>query len=175
MAKPTMELSQGEQEQLKELVSRGVRPVRVVRRAQVLRLLAEGQPATRVGAQVGLNRNAVRQIAERYRKGGLERALYDQPRCGAPPKVQAAQKQQIIAMVCGAPPVGRARWTIRLIAEEAVKRKLVGRVGRETIRILLCGHDLKPWREKNVVCGRGRPAVPPADGRRAGPLRATAR
>ena len=26
-------------------------------------------------------------------------------------------------------------------------------VGRETIRVLLESHDLKPWREKNVVRG----------------------
>ncbi len=54
-------------------------------------------------------------------------------------------------MVCSDPPEGRARWTVRLVAEEAVKRRLVPRVGRETIRILLLNHDLKPWREKNVV------------------------
>ena len=41
-----------------------------------------------------------------------------------------------------------ARWSVRLIAEEAVKRKLASKVGRETIRILLQSHDLKPWREK---------------------------
>ena len=51
------------------------------------------------------------------------------------------------------PPEGRARWTVRLLAEEAVKRKLVPGVGRETVRILLENHDLKPWREKNVVRG----------------------
>lgn len=28
------------------------------------------------------------------------------------------------------------------------QRKLVPRVGRETIRILLQSHDLKPWRKK---------------------------
>jgi putative transposase len=39
------------------------------------------------------------------------------------------------------------------VAEEAVKRKLVPEVGRETIRILLLHHDLKPWRGKNVVRG----------------------
>ena len=31
-------------------------------------------------------------------------------------------------------------------------------VGRETIRILLQSHDLKPWREKNVVVRRDEPA-----------------
>jgi hypothetical protein len=38
-----------------------------------------------------------------------------------------------------------------LIAEEAVKRKLAPQVGRETIRILLQSHELKPWREKKLV------------------------
>jgi hypothetical protein len=44
------------------------------------------------------------------------------------------------------------------VAQEAVKRRLVPRVGRETIRILLLDHDLKPWREKNVVVRRDKPA-----------------
>jgi hypothetical protein len=57
---------------------------------------------------------------------------------------------------------------VRLVAEEAVKRKLVPRVGRETIRILLLHHDLKPWREKNVVRGRTRPEVRDPNGRRPG-------
>src|SRR6202051_4222627 len=51
-------------------------------------------------------------------------------------------------MVCSSPPEGRARWTVRLVAEQAVKRKLVPRVGRETIRILLESHELKPGRKK---------------------------
>jgi hypothetical protein len=54
-------------------------------------------------------------------------------------------------MVCADPPDGAARWTVRLITDQAVKRKLVDQVGRETIRVLLQSHDLKPWREKNVV------------------------
>jgi hypothetical protein len=58
------------------------------------------------------------------------------------------QQQRIIAMVCGEPPAGRARRTVRMVTEEAVKRGLVPRVGRETIRLLLLHHDLKPWREK---------------------------
>ena len=65
---------------------------------------------------------------------------------GAAPLLDASQKQRVIAMVCGPAPEGRARWTIRLIAEEAVKRKLVPKVGRETLRSLLNHHDLKPWR-----------------------------
>jgi hypothetical protein len=90
----------------------------------------------------------------RYQQGGLERALYEKQRPGAAALLDDGQRQRIIAMVCSDPPEGRARWTVRLVAEEAVKRRLVPRVGRETVRILLLHHDLKPWREKNVVRGR---------------------
>jgi hypothetical protein len=40
---------------------------------------------------------------------------------------------------------------VRLIAAEAVKRKLVPQVGRESNRILLQNHELKPWRGKKLV------------------------
>ncbi len=104
-----------------------------------------------MAATLPLTPKAIREIAHRYNSTGLEAALYDKDRPGAKPVLDDSQKQRIIAMVCSKPPEGRARWTVRLIAEEAVKRKLVPKAGRETIRILLQSHDLKPWREKNVV------------------------
>ena len=67
----------------------------------------------------------------------MERVLYEKQRPGAAEVLDDSQKQRLIAMVCGSPPEGRARWTVRLVAQEAVKRKLVPRVGRETIRMLL--------------------------------------
>ena len=104
-----------------------------------------------VAEAVRLSPQAVRNIAQRYRTDGLHHALYERPRPGAAEVLDATEKQRIIAMVCADPPPGAARWTVRLIAEQAVKRKVVPRVGRETIRVLLQSHDLKPWREENVV------------------------
>jgi hypothetical protein len=83
----------------------------------------------------------------------IRRRLVRALRRGAKQLLDASEKQRVMAMVCSAPPKGQARWTVRLIAEEAVKRKLVPRVGRETIRVLFSTHDLKPW-GKNVVRGR---------------------
>jgi len=106
-----------------------------------------------VASSVGVAAKTVRAIARRYEEEGLEAALYEKPRPGKRRVLDAGQSQRIIAMVCSQPPTGRARWSVRLIAEEAVKRKLVAKVGRETIRILLESHDLKPWREKKLVRG----------------------
>ena len=137
--------------ELQGLLHGGVQQVRVTLRALALLHLNRGASAPDVAEVVPLTPQAIRRIAHRYRRGGLALALYERPRPGAAEVLGAAEKQRIVAMACGAPPTSAARWTVRLIAEEAVKRRLVPRVGRETIRVLLQSHDLKPWREKNVV------------------------
>ncbi len=152
--------------ELSELLRGGVQHVRVVLRALALRLLANQVTAPHVAETVPLTAKAIREIAHRYNQGGLEGALYDKRRPGAKQLLDPSQKQRIIAMVCSDPPEGRARWTVRLVAQEAVKRKLVPRVGRETIRVLLESHDFKPWREKNVVHRRTDRRLHPKDGRR---------
>ena len=142
-----------DREKLAEVLAGGVQPVRTVLRALALSHLHEGKSAGEVATMVRLTPKAVREIGRRYEKAGLEPALYDRPRPGAKSVLDDRQRQRIIAMVCSDPPEGRARWTVRLVAEEAIKRKLVPPVGRETVRILLLSHDLKPWREKNVGSG----------------------
>jgi len=146
-------LSKREQQELQGLLRSGLQPVRTVQRALALRQLAEGQAIRQVAANVGLTPKTVWLTSQRYQQGGLERALYERARPGKAALLDGPQRQRIVALVCGPPPEGRARWTVRLLAEEAVKRRLVPRVSRETVRILLENHDLKPWREKNVVRG----------------------
>jgi putative transposase len=130
----------------------------VLRRALILRQLDRGQTAGQVASQLGVASKTVRAIARGYEEEGLESALYEKPRPGRQRRWDAGQSQRIIAMVCSAPPQGQARWSVRLIVQEAVKRKLVPKVGRETIRILLRNHDLKPWREKMWWCAGIKPA-----------------
>jgi putative transposase len=142
-----------ERTQMTGMLNKGRQSARVLRRVSVLRQLDQGQTAAQVADHVGVAPKTVRAIARRYAEEGLDPALYEKPRPGQRRVLDAGQSQRIIAMVCSRPPEGRARWSIRLIAQEAVKRKLARRVGRETIRILLQRHDLKPWREKNVVRG----------------------
>ena len=158
MARPALriDVTRKDQNELKKLLSGGVLQVRVVLRAIALSQLAKGISAPRIPEVVPLTPQAIRKVGHRYRQGGLERALYEKERPGAAALLEDSQRQRIIAMVCSDPPEGFARWTVRLVAEEAVKRRLVPRVGRETIRVLLLHHDLKPWREKNVVRSRTR-------------------
>ena len=148
-----VQLAKQEQQELRRILGAGLQPVRTVLRALALRQLAEGQTVRQVAKNLALTPKTVWLTSHRYRQGGLERALYERPRPGKAALLDAQQRQRIVALVCGPPPAGRARWTVRLLTEEVVKRKLVPRAGRETIRVLLESHELKPWREKNVVRG----------------------
>ncbi|MGA3260571.1 MAG: helix-turn-helix domain-containing protein [Bryobacteraceae bacterium] len=142
-----IKIKPGDLVRIEEILRSGVVQVRVVIRALALRQLAQGCAAPQVARALPLTAKAVRQIAHRYDSGGLDCALYDRERHGAKPLLDESQRQGVLAMVRGRPPEGRPRWTVRLAAEEAVRRKLVPRAGRETIRMLLQNHDLKPWRE----------------------------
>ena len=153
MGRPALriEVAKKDQRELKKMLSGGVQPVRAVLRAMALLQLSRGVSAPRIAEFIPLTPQAIRKVGHRYVAGGFERAVYEKERPGAAALLEDSQKQRIIAMVCAGPPEGHARWTVRLVAEQAVKKRLVPRVGRETIRVLLLSHDLKPWREKNVV------------------------
>ena len=168
-----VQLKKRDRNELDRILNGGIQPVRVVLRSLALCQLHEGKSSSEVAANVHLTSKAVREIGRRYEDFGLERALYDKQRPGAQGLLDTKQRQRIIAMVCSEPPEGRARWTVRLIAEEAVKRKLVPKVGRETIRILLLSHELKPWREKNVVRARTHGRIHRQNGGHPGNLRKT--
>jgi hypothetical protein len=143
-----IQLSRADRKQVGELLSGGVQPVRTVIRALALRQMDQGRSTVQAGAAVGISAKAAWQIGKHYLESGLQRAIYDAPRLGQKPLLDAEHGQRIIAMVCGPLPEGRARWTVRLIAEEAVKRKLVEKVSPATVHILLQRYDLKPWREE---------------------------
>ena len=150
-----VQLTKSELHKLK-LTGGGIQPVRIVLRA--LALLTTWAMA--ILRQNGRLDKALTAKAVRVDRSPLRRRrarpsfAREAPARGNLDSPGGGKAQRIIAMVCSDPPEGQARWTVRLVAEEAVKRKLVPRVGRETIRVLLHSHDLKPWREKNVVRGR---------------------
>jgi transposase len=149
-----VQLASKDRQRVAQMLRKGRESARVLRRAAILKQLDAGQKAVQVACNVGVAARTVRAIARRYEEEGLESALHEKARPGKQPALDTGQSQRIIAMVCGPAPQGMARWSVRLIAQEAVKRKLAPHVGRETIRVLLQSHELKPWREKKLVRGR---------------------
>src|SRR6187549_536659 len=129
-------------------------PARRWRRIRILELLHQGRSLIDVAQAVGTYSREVRRVGWRFLEQGLAAALTDDPRPKPPKRLDTRQQAAIVALVCGPPPAGCARWTIRLTTAEAMRRGIVADVGRETVRQVLAHHALKPWREKNVVRAR---------------------
>ena len=83
-----IELPQDEKTELEQLIKSGEHKARVISRARVLLLLDRSQGEKRTLAQVAkvamLSAVSVSHIKRRYFDGGLDRALYDNPRPGRP-------------------------------------------------------------------------------------------
>ncbi len=141
-------LTDESRQQLQQLVQSGTRPVRVVRRAFVLLKSDQGFTDEEIVEHVGCSERTIRRIRKLFATEGLERALFDAPRSGAPATFTARQRQQVVALACSEPPEGRVRWTLELLCQHSVQRGFFPSVGKSEEALWLKEHDLKPWRKK---------------------------
>jgi putative transposase len=152
LVKIKVKLKKEDELKINKILSSGTQKVRVIKRSRTLQLFNEGKSSPTVGRYVGITPETARRIANNYNNGDLNTALYEKSRPGNARALNQKQASQIIALACTDPPVGYSKWSIELLTTEVKRKKIVKKVGRETIRVLLKSHDLKPWREKNVVC-----------------------
>lgn len=57
----------------------------------------------------------------RYLEGGLEMALNERKRSGRPVDLDGATEAKLVMLMCSAPPEGRQRWTLQLLAGKMVE------------------------------------------------------
>lgn len=132
-------LSGEERERLTGLVSKGRASARTIGHAQVLlKVDAEGPNWTdaEVAEAFGVRENTVADLRRRFVEEGLDRAL-DRKRQEQPSRVRkldGADEARLIAVACGDPPEGRARWTLRLLAGRLVELEIVDEISHETVR-----------------------------------------
>ena len=70
----SVRLSKRDRKELRQLLRKGIQPVRTVLRALTLLQLDAGQGAAELASHVQLTSKAVREIGRRYEHGGIERA-----------------------------------------------------------------------------------------------------
>lgn len=77
----------------------------------------------------------VARVRQQFVAEGLEAALDRRaPRREYVRKLDGAQEAHLVALTCGTPPAGRARWSLRLLADELVRLEVVDTISHETVR-----------------------------------------
>jgi putative transposase len=131
-----VDLSGDERESLRQLVRRGKHCSRRVTRARILLLAADGVTDEQIVASLKTAFATVERTRKRFVEEGLG-CLNERPRRGQARKLTGKQEAHLIAIACSTPPAGRARWTLRLLADKVVELNFADSSARETVRQVL--------------------------------------
>jgi putative transposase len=132
-----LKLKGKDQKRLKELTKSGTMKARKLNRCRILVMSSEGQSQYEIAKILKMSRTTVNEICKRYVQGGLDNALNEKPRTGAPTIFSGKQKAKITALACSKAPKGAARWSLRLLADKAVELKIVEDISHVNVRNIL--------------------------------------
>jgi hypothetical protein len=125
---------------LYRLVSSGTAPARQITHARVL-LKADEAPDgpawtdAAIADALDVDRSTIARIRARFAQEGRDAALVHRPsRAVKPRMLSGADEAHLIALACSAPPTGRERWSVRLLAAAFVTVADGAHVSRELVR-----------------------------------------
>jgi hypothetical protein len=157
LKKYIVRLSDAERAELNALIDKGKHPARTLLKARIL-LKADASAAGPgwadgdIAAALETSIDTVAKTRQQLVEEGLEAALTRKhsPASARPRIFDGAAEAKLIALACSAPPPGRVRWTLDLLEEAVVERKIVERASDNTI-----GRTLKKTRSSPTCKSNG--------------------
>ena len=135
-----VKLTAEEKEQLSCLLSSGKERARKLTRARILVKADKGWTDRIICAALDVSRPTVERTRRRFVEEGFESSLsHRSPRRDYDRRLDGDAEARLIALACSAPPEGRERWTLRLLAQRLVMLEQVDveSVSYETVRQVL--------------------------------------
>jgi hypothetical protein len=133
-------LSEAERAHLRTLIGGGVAPARTLTHARILLKAnqGEGGPAwtdAAIADALEVHVATVARVRRAFAEDGLDAALERKAPDRVSPRVLDGRAEaRLVALTCGAPPDGRERWALRLLADELVRREVGETISHETVR-----------------------------------------
>lgn len=117
-------LSEKDRNKLDAITSKGKTSARILKRAQMLLKIDQNLGCNlkndEIAEMLEVSPSTVQNMRERYCREGLK-CLHDEPRPGRPRIIDGEVEAKMVTIACSAPPKGRERWTIRLIAKRLIE------------------------------------------------------
>ena len=129
-----VELSSADRRAVNALRSRGTHMAREVNRAHILAALDRNLSDGQISQVLGVSRMVIWRTRSAFQEKGVDYALHDVSRSGAPRQYLAGGEAEVVALACEQPPEGAKRWTVKLLTAAARQRPGLQQVSRETIR-----------------------------------------
>lgn len=138
--KYAVQLTEAERAHLRTLIGQGEAPARLLTHARILLKANQGEGGpgwtdAAIAGAVDVHPTTVARVRKAHVEHGLVAALERKaPDRAYPRRLDGAQEARLVALTCGAPPAGRERWTLRLLADELVRLEVVETISFETVR-----------------------------------------
>ncbi len=136
-------LSADQRAQLEHLIAAGRHAAAALTHARIL-LKADAGPDgpgwadDAIAQALECSAGTVARVRKRFAQGGYDAAVHRQKPTGRQyRKLDGAQEAKLVALACSAPPGGKARWTLKMLADRLVELEVVDAVSDETVRRLL--------------------------------------
>lgn len=136
MTKQHLQLTETDEKYLTDFISKGQVQARTIKRAMALLHLNQGATVQAVADTLQTQHWTVSTWRNKYLAGGLD-FLQDAPRSGRPIAIDGEQRAQITALACSQTPDGRARWSLRLLAEKVVELEFCESISHTAIGNIL--------------------------------------
>jgi len=130
-------LTDEDREYLNQFIGHGRASVRSVTRARILLMADEGYSNKDIVKVLKITRPTVNRTRKRYCEEGLDSAINDKPRSGAPPKIDGTIEAQVTLLACSKPPEGKSTWTLKLLADKIVEMEVVESISAMTVQRIL--------------------------------------
>ena len=130
-------LSDEERQELVSYINTGVHAARSIKRARILLLADTGKSDSAIANEVGVCQSTSFNIRRRYCTEGVQVALTEKPRSGAPRTFTGRDEANLTTLACTKPPEGFQRWTHRLLADKFVELEAVPTISYKTVERLL--------------------------------------
>ena len=122
---------------LQKIVESGEDKARKITRCRILLLADKGKTDQEISDALNVCLATIFNIRRRYCQGGLERAISEEARSGQPPKFKGKSMAKITALACSNPPEGRAKWSLRLLADRVIELDIVETISHVSVRNIL--------------------------------------
>ena len=133
-----VKLSPEERDYLQTMISSGKHSAKKILRARVLLKADGGWVDREIAEALEIHVITIERMRQEFVEEGFESFLNRRKsRRKYLRKLDGKQEAQLTTIACSRPPEGRARWTLRLLADRMVQLDYVESVSHETVRQVL--------------------------------------
>lgn len=136
MRKAHLKLNEQEHSYLTTLTTSGALKARKMKRVMTLLWLDQGKTQAEVSRLLDYAYPSIAALKKNYLERALE-CLEEKPRSGRPVGFSGEERARITALACSETPLGRAKWSLRLLSDKAVELELVESISHTQVKNIL--------------------------------------